>query len=139
MEEYNCFLIDDDSDDRDIFELALKDIKYSCYCKTADNGVEAFKIFEKNPDLVPDFIFLDLNMPMLSGMQCLKRIKEMPQMKQVPVIIYTTSSYEKDMIEAKELGAAHFLIKPSSIIKLSELLRKIIQHKDLPYLIEVPE
>ncbi|AWH84308.1 response regulator [Flavobacterium album] len=121
-----CFLIDDDEDDREIFSLALGSADNCCSCITVKNGLEALNFINENPDFLPDFIFIDLNMPYMTGKECLEAIKQIPRFANVPAIIYTTSSYTRDAEDARELGAAHFLVKPSSIGALTSALTLIL-------------
>lgn len=136
MRNCTCFLIDDDPDDREIFAMALEDAHKSYNCVTAKNGVDALEKLNSNEKFVPDYIFLDLNMPMLSGKECLKELKKISRLSHVPVIIYSTSSYEKDIEETKQLGASYFLTKPSSIKVLTDILTRIIEKQDSPYLLK---
>src|SRR4051812_25501663 len=110
-----CLLIDDDQDDQDIFMIALNDSGKAVKCYTADNAVFGLKHLDSNPDFVPDYIFLDLNMPGMNGKQCLVEIKSRPFLKNVPVVIYSTSSLPRDIEETKTLGAAAFITKPVSV------------------------
>lgn len=127
-----CFLIDDDPDDREIFRLALHDLDQSYKCATASNGVEALEMLNDDK-LAPDFIFIDVNMPLLSGKKCLKHLRENPKFTQTPIIMYSTSSYEKDIEEAKQYGATHYIIKPSSIGNLASILEKVFQRQKMPF------
>lgn len=135
MNNRTCFLIDDDEDDRDIFAMALEDVSEAYMLRTAANGLEAFTIIDNDASFIPDLIFLDMNMPYMSGLECLKRIRQYAHLQHVPVIIYTTSSYEKDVAETQESGATHFLVKPSGISKLSKTLSSLVHNQDLPYYI----
>ena len=136
MQNCTCFLIDDDADDREIFAMALEDADRSSKCVTAKNGVDALEKLNCNDKFIPDYIFLDLNMPMLSGKECLKELKKIPRLNHVPIIIYSTSSHEKDIAETKQMGASYFLTKPSSIKVLTSILTKIIEKQDSPYLLK---
>lgn len=133
-----CFLIDDDPDDREIFRLSLYDLDETYICTTAQNGVEALEILNTDKDFTPDFIFVDVNMPLLSGKICLKQIRENPKYCQTPIIMYSTSSYEKDIEEARQSGATHYLIKPSTIGNLSEILERVFQKQSVPFLLNMP-
>ena len=135
FEGATCFLIDDDPDDREIFCIALEDTNKGFKCITAPNGKEALQKLSTDDSFRPDYIFLDLNMPVMNGKQCLQEIKKIPRLESVPVIIYTTSSYVKDMEETKELGATHFLTKPSRIDRLTRLLEELIENNNLPFAI----
>lgn len=127
-------LIDDDEDDRDIFNLALENAgDYSCV--TAENGIEALKMLTEQ-GISPDYIFIDLNMPFLPGKECLAQIKQNESLANIPAIMYTTSSYEKDAEESRQLGAAHFLVKPASLNSLTAILSKIFSKAELPYYLE---
>ncbi|MEL1245165.1 response regulator [Flavobacterium sp. DGU11] len=122
-----CFLIDDDEDDREIFSLSLESAYVSCSCVTSKNGLEALRMIEEDPDFLPDFIFIDLNMPYMTGKECLEAIRRIPRFANIPAIIYTTSSYTKDAEDARSLGATHFLVKPSSISALTSALTIIME------------
>ena len=119
-----CLLIDDDEDDKEIFCLALQNVDRSIECITASDGVEALSILE-NKSFIPDYIFLDLNMPIMNGKECLKEIRKQSHLNQVPVIIFTTSSAEKDKVETKTLGANAFITKPPLVSALAKKLSDI--------------
>lgn len=123
------FLADDDLDDQGLFADALKDIDDGITLVTAVNGLEALAV-AKALDTAPDFIFLDMNMPLMNGMQCLLELKKIPSMTDVPVIIYSTSSYKKDIEKARLAGAADYIIKPFSFSELREKIRAILDGHD---------
>jgi CheY-like chemotaxis protein len=116
-----CLLVDDDDDDREIFCLALQKIDPAIECMTARDGVEALSILNGKKYL-PDYIFLDLNMPVMDGKECLKGIRMQNHLSTVPVIIFSTSSAEKDKEEAKKLGATAFITKPPLVSTLAAKL-----------------
>lgn len=122
----NCFIIDDDIDDREIFALAVQGLEKSIELHTANDCTEAIDML-KGEKFVPDCIFLDLNMPGLNGKECLPKIKKLPGLANVPIIIYTTSSMQKDRIETLNLGAADFLTKESSIVQLRSSLTTLFR------------
>ena len=118
-----CLLVDDDLDDHEIFSLALQDTRHYVDVIRAYDGVEAIN-FLRNPDEdLPDFIFLDLNMPRMNGAQCLAEIRKYEDLKHIPVIIYSTSSEIKDLIEAQQLGASAYIVKSSNILDLTLALK----------------
>jgi CheY-like chemotaxis protein len=137
MKQPTCFLVDDDQDDREIFMIALENADNAYQCVTAKNGVDAVNMIKSDPAFDPDFIFIDLNMPYMSGKECLEFIKNSDRFFTTPVVMYTTSSYSRDIEETKELGASHFLVKPPGINSLTKILFDILNKKDLPYLIEI--
>ena len=120
------FIADDDADDHDFFMDALKAVCATCTLLQAYNGEEALDFLDKQLE-VPDFIFLDLNMPKLSGKQCLKEIKNNAKLRDVPVIIYTTSTVQTDKDETLHLGAAQYLVKPTSLQTLKQELVSLMQ------------
>ena len=128
-----CFLIDDDEDDREIFSLALSAANSSSTYVTATNGEDALRILEDQPDYIPDFIFLDLNMPFMDGRSCLKELRKISKLRDVPVIMFTTSSYTKDIEDTLKLGASHYLIKPSSLNGLVEILISFFEGNTTTY------
>jgi CheY-like chemotaxis protein len=109
--------VDDDQEDREFFCEALREIDSSIICLTAKSGTEALAILQNHMPL-PDFIFLDINMPMMDGKQCLKELKTIPELKHIPVIMYSTSTDTREIKECYKLGAEDFLIKPNNYQKL---------------------
>jgi CheY-like chemotaxis protein len=105
-------LVDDDEDDRKLFCEATREIDSTITCINTLDGQEALQYLKKETNPLPDFIFLDLRMPGLSGQQFLVEIKGDPHLSAIPVIVYTTSRDEKESIELIKLGAAHFMSKP---------------------------
>jgi CheY-like chemotaxis protein len=121
-----CFLIDDDADDQEIFALALTQLNEALECQIANNGFEALQLLKKTRFL-PDYIFLDLNMPKMNGKECLKELKKNERLKSIPVVIYTTSSSTMDMLDTKQLGASAFITKPFSLTELTETLNQFFE------------
>jgi CheY-like chemotaxis protein len=117
-----CLLIDDDLDDQEIFLLALQDIDSPVKCVVANNGFHALEILHQNTSFVPDYIFIDLNMPRMNGKQCVKELKKIEHISHVPVVMYSTSSSQNDVEESKKLGASYFITKPTSIYTLTKTL-----------------
>jgi CheY-like chemotaxis protein len=107
-------LVDDDEDDQQLFLEAVKEIDETIVFVSAGTGQEALLYLKNEANTIPDFIFLDLRMPGLSGQQCLEEIKKDPRLAAVHVIIYTTSREVSESIALKKLGAAHFMSKPTS-------------------------
>ena len=123
------FIADDDPDDRELFIEALRTIDPDCDCITAMDGEEALYKLNNGLPQSPDFIFLDLNMPRVSGKECLAAIKKSAKLDEIPVIIYSTSAEEKDMDETIQSGAAYFLQKPNRFEDLSRALENIISRE----------
>ncbi|MFD1605313.1 response regulator [Flavobacterium artemisiae] len=128
-----CFLIDDDQDDREIFSAALDAADPSCQCMTAESAESALRILDEEADYAPDFIFLDLNMPLMDGRACLAELRKRPKIDNITVIIYTTSSHSKDIEETRRLGASHYLVKPASFNGLVTFLKALLEGKNEIY------
>lgn len=134
MSEVNCLLVDDDPDDRDFFEIALKTVPYSVKYLSACEGSTGLDLVNKS-EKKPDYIFLDLNMPLLTGKEFLSKIRCMDGCQDIPIIILSTSSYSGDIEECKKLGATHFMTKVPSVKKLSESICNIFSGNKLPYVL----
>lgn len=121
--EKTILLIDDDNDELEIFNLALNEEQIAYICSYAKNAKEALKALNM---IVPDFIFLDINMPGIDGIDCLAQIKKINTLQHIPVIIYST--YMDDMVckKAIELGAAACVQKPDEISGLRKILKRIL-------------
>ncbi len=120
------YIIDDDTDDQNFLIEALKELYPLIECFTAFNGQEGLKKLNSNDFPNPSLIFLDLNMPKISGRQFLYEIKNHPRLKHIPIIIYTTSSHQKDMDDLKKLGASDYLVKATDHMTLMEKLNTIL-------------
>ena len=115
-------IVDDDADDRMLFIDAVKDIDETIECKIAGNGEQALKLLSNIEYPLPDFIFLDIRMPRIDGKKCLFEIKKDERLKNIPVIIYTTSKVVEESNELKDLGAFHFISKPRNADEIFYLI-----------------
>ena len=118
-------LVDDDSDDTFLFEDVLLGIEPSAHFNSAVNGLDALNKIRVGSTL-PDVIFLDLNMPGMDGKECLAQLKKDNDLKNIPVIIYTTSSLSKDIELTMQMGAAGFITKPDNMKELKSILSSIV-------------
>lgn len=125
-----CLLIEDDEDDQEIFSLALKTVDNSIRIIAAYDGPEAMKRLRSSETESVDFIFLDLNMPRMSGKQVLAELKKDIALKNIPVVIYTTSSDASDKEETKQLGAEAFITKPPYMKDLTDILRNFFSARN---------
>jgi len=123
------FLIDDDADDREIFQEALSVIQMEMPIdfREAENGVDAFEKLRHPETPKPDVIFLDLNMPKMDGKEFLLQIKKQLTFKDIPVVIYSTSSNKADMDFTLQHQAEKFMTKPHSISELKKQLEETLK------------
>jgi CheY-like chemotaxis protein len=117
-------LVDDDQDDIDLFSDVLNQIDRSIHLLTAHNGKDALNILSSDIFEKPDHIFLDINMPIMNGLDCLEALRTDLKIN-TPVTIYTTSKNPREYSRSLNLGA-DFLPKPHDYSTLSEILRKKI-------------
>lgn len=118
----NILMIDDDEDDQEFFITAIDQLSKAVTCTAISRAQEALlKLKEKV--IMPDLIFLDLNMPVMNGQQFLTEIKKDPILRSIPIIILSTSSHETTIELMKELGAEDFITKPDTFDKLVLLLK----------------
>jgi CheY-like chemotaxis protein len=120
------FIVDDDADDQELFMEAINEVDNSIQCLSASDCEEALDLLKNRKITLPDVIFLDLNMPRLNGKQCLAELKKQAHLRDIPVIIYSTSSEKRDIEETSRLGAAHFLTKPNKFEELCEALTYVV-------------
>ena len=119
-------VIDDDADDRELFREALHETDSNAEFLSATNGQEALDLLSKPGQILPDIIFLDLNMPRLDGRQCLLRLRAMPRFDKVPIIIFTTLKPADDGKEYRRLGADMCVTKPMLYGDLQQTIRSIL-------------
>lgn len=122
-------LVDDDADDRKYFLDALAEIDPTIEGVTAKDGQQALALLGSPDFHLPDYIFLDLRMPRISGKQCLLQIKADSRLKDIPVIIYTTSRDVEESEELERLGAVHFISKPADPDEIYYVLTLVLEER----------
>lgn len=130
----SIFLADDDADDCLLFEDALREVSHQIKLTTANDGIELMDILDSTVPPPPDVIFLDLNMPRKNGFECLTEIKHTEKLKNIPVVIFSTSSQPEAINRVYEQGANYYVCKPGSFSKLKLVIEKVLnidwnQHK----------
>lgn len=126
-ERFNIILVDDDSDDRMLFEEVFSELKLKSKLLTFKNGLEAINYFERADTAVPHVIFLDLNMPIMGGLEVLEILRRTEKYKFVPIAIYSTSSAEKDIEETLVNGANIYITKPNDYDKLKDVMNSVLK------------
>jgi CheY-like chemotaxis protein len=122
-------LIDDDPDDQLFFRDAVQVVSPELGCELASSCQEALKQLEAPP--LPDLIFMDLNMPVMNGFDCLAYLKNKNEYRDIPIIIFTTSKNLKDIDKTKQLGARWFMTKPDDFNVLCKKLNQIIRRDSI--------
>jgi CheY-like chemotaxis protein len=117
--------IDDDPDDRDMFMEVCNEVQPNVECVVAISGVEAFDTLqEREPPLC---IYLDVNMPVMGGLEVLRILKSDPRYMDIHVFLLSTANSAEFIKEAKALGAADYLIKPMKYQDFQTLLKACFQ------------
>lgn len=125
---FNILLADDDTDDRSLFDIALKELEVSTHLMTVNDGEQLMNYLTENLDHLPDILFLDLNMPRKNGFECLCEIRENEKLKNLSVVVFSTSfpqqkNYELGTISNLfKLGACVYIRKPSDFEQLKQTL-----------------
>jgi CheY-like chemotaxis protein len=116
-------LIDDDEDELEIFQSALRkmDSRDTCsYVKGCEEAIRLLKNFR------PDYVFIDFNMPLADGLDCIRAIRDIPGMTEVPLFLYSTTIDPKTKQEALEIGAKECFKKPLRVSVLAETIRSVV-------------
>ena len=117
--------IDDDADDGSIFMEAVKEIDPAITCLFVSKGNDAIKLLSNDLGILPDYIFLDINMPEMDGRECLVKLRKMKKLEEVSIIMFSTSIPDQDKSKYNEMNAA-CLEKPGDFKSLKASLKKIL-------------
>jgi len=119
----NVFLADDDADDRMFFGDALKQVPISSQLTLSKDGLELMSNLET---VIPDVIFLDLNMPRKNGFQCLEEIRNTPKLRDIPIVIFSTTANGDAVNKTYRLGANYYICKPHSFDLLIKAIETVL-------------
>ncbi|WP_179353735.1 response regulator [Winogradskyella vidalii] len=121
----HLLIADDDIDDCDFFQEAIDEIG-RITLSVLNDGVALMNYLSSEPVNYPNLIFLDLNMPKKSGLQCLEEIKAIDTLKNIPIIIYSTSLDKTVVDQLYDLGAHHYIQKPGEFANIKKVVEKAI-------------
>ncbi len=119
-------LADDDKDDVDLFTDALNELEELTVLKTVHDGEQLMNFLINEADRLPDMLFLDLNMPRKNGYECLAEIKDNDRLKNLPVIIFSTSFNLEAVNALYNNGALYYISKPNEFTKLKKVIHNAI-------------
>jgi len=122
-------LADDDTDDCVMFNDAFKEININLNLITVNDGSELMDFLLQDNVPLPEMIFLDLNMPKKNGLECLNELKSNQRLKNIPVIIFSTSSNKEDIEKSKQAKAHLYITKPGSFSNLKMIIHKVLLTK----------
>lgn len=126
-------LVEDDLADQKLIRISLRNEKIANDLYTVQTGEEGMDFLYHRENYSdgtpqPDLILLDLNMPGMGGKEFLRRIKEDERLKQIPVVILTTSEAEKDIIDSYKLQASGYVHKPVTLEEFKEAMKKLKEY-----------
>ncbi|HEX5055033.1 MAG TPA: response regulator [Gammaproteobacteria bacterium] len=125
-------LVEDDSNDEELGRLALEANSIKCDLVIAHDGPQALDYLwarggyaMREAGILPKVVLLDLKLPKLSGIEVLRQIRDHPRTRHLPVVIFTSSKEESDLIECYRLGANAYVQKPIDFAEFSAALQQI--------------
>lgn len=125
--ELELLHVDDDVVDATSLRRSLDKLKLNHQLRHAPNGRKALDLLQQDPSYRPDVILLDLNMPVMGGLEFLKNLREDPRLKSITVFILSTSDFPPDVAAAYSLNAAGYLVKPFSSMEFNTLLDQLFK------------
>jgi CheY-like chemotaxis protein len=131
-EEKTILLVDDDTDNYALFRYALGKGAPGFVLRTKPDGEAALGYLSDESHPLPDYVLLDVNMPMMGGFECLREIRTTERIRCIPVIMWSSSSNEEDCRRAKCLMATAYFVKPIDIHILIQVIQSIVGQHDAP-------
>lgn len=125
-EPFRILLADDDQADCLIFKKAFDELKIVSEVSIVNGGPELIELLAESEKTLPHILFLDLNMPVKNGLTCLKEIRGNKLYDKISIVIYSTSSMEKDVEDTFYNGANVYLQKPNDFNTLKESLKRVV-------------
>jgi CheY-like chemotaxis protein len=122
----HIILADDDEDDRMLFNDAFEELKINTKVNMFNDGVELMDYLNEPDSILPNVLFLDLNMPKKNGIECLHEIKRNDRFKDIAIAIFSTSSSEEHIEETFVQGANIYIKKPSDFVTLKKVLGDVV-------------
>lgn len=132
---FTILMADDDADDRDFTRSAMQESRLSNDLRCVEDGEELLDYLHRRGRYAdpkdsprPGLILLDLNMPRLDGREALREIKADPALRNIPIVVLTTSKTEEDILRSYNLGANCFITKPVTFEGLVEVVKVLDKH-----------
>lgn len=125
-EPFRILLADDDEADRLLFKEAFEEMKINTKVQTVNNGEQLMEYLTRRGVVLPEILFLDLNMPRKNGLECLKEIRGNKVFNEISIAIYSTSAAERDIEATFIAGANVYISKPNDFHILKQVLEKAV-------------
>lgn len=117
---------DDDIDDQTMISGSLHELDQNCLVELVTDGQQAINRLENAAMPQPCLVVLDLNMPILNGMETLIRIRQNPSLQGIPIVVFTTSDSKEYRKQSLTLGAMDYIVKPNDYSGLMEVTAKMM-------------
>ncbi|TND08250.1 MAG: response regulator containing a CheY-like receiver domain and an HTH DNA-binding domain [Bacteroidetes bacterium] len=121
-------IADDDAEDRMLITDALRESKYKDQISQVENGEELIHFLNGKSNRRPDLILLDLNMPKKDGREALKEIKSDKRLKNIPVVVLTTSGSDDDIEKTYSLGVNSYITKPAGFHDMVDIMNTVCHY-----------
>jgi CheY-like chemotaxis protein len=118
----NILLADDDFDDCNFFKQALEALPLSTKLSIVNDGGHLMTYLDENAENLPDVLFLDVNMPRKNGLECLAEIKRNQKLKDMPVVIFSTSNDKQKIDQVFKSGGLVYVHKPGDFSQLKQVI-----------------
>ncbi|HNV28974.1 MAG TPA: response regulator [Cyclobacteriaceae bacterium] len=125
-EPFRILLADDDEADRLLFKEAFEELKINTNVQSVNNGEQLMEYLNRKGIVLPEILFLDLNMPRKNGFECLKEIRSNKKFDEISIAIYSTSAAERDIEATFIAGANVYISKPNDFNELKQVLEKAV-------------
>ena len=122
IKHLNILLADDDIDDCNFFKNALEELSLSAQLTTVHDGEQLMNYLSENSQHLPHVLFLDINMPRKTGLECLSEIKRDPALKDIPVVMFSTSNSWDTINRLFKSGSHIYIHKPSDFTQLKQVI-----------------
>ncbi len=122
----NIYLADDDDADQFLFREALDEMKLRTSLTVADSGIHLLKLLDETISALPDIIFMDINMPVKNGFECLDELKQKHGLKDIPVVMLSSSCLPESERMALKLGASKYICKPNTFDALVREIKDVL-------------
>ncbi len=132
-ESIECLLVDDNTSDSQLFDICIHRVGFAVELTKTTTGLEALEKINAADLYTPDFIFLDINLPIMSGKECLIELKKIDRLAKTEIIMCSNSANPRDVEECMNSGAHHFFTKPFDLDAFTYFVKKIFIHLNLPF------